>query len=335
MDFNMDSYSSQEDINANIQEVPNISAQDQIKNDLAVYFQEQNITDIYAGVIKLSELLTNSIIIENKLEYAPVIVKAWTALQIQKDTNERYYNSSLLGEFIYNSKVYSIGDYENNDALVYNVKSGIRPYIPVGLKSTRYMFAYMKLPVNFILEKDFNTSEIDDMSYMFYKAKFPANFRFNKLFVINTNKIESMFEESYITKNMFEDCNFKIDCKEEDIDRVFNQVHCKSPEYLQTISKQFNFIDYEHQDYMDTNNYPELREIVDLWYELQKQQKDEGSCILGAYLTFHYKQHKFFWFPPNAHQGELSWTIPLYDTIIPKLTELGCTCIHYEEGHMD
>ena len=65
------------------------NAQDKIKQDLAKYFAENNITDVKKGIYDLRELLTPTLLQSHQLEDdSPEMFLAWIALQIKEGNTD-------------------------------------------------------------------------------------------------------------------------------------------------------------------------------------------------------------------------------------------------------
>lgn len=79
---------------------------------------------------------------------------------------------------------------------------------------------------------------------------------------------------------------------------------------------------------------PELREIMDAWYERSKQTGDKGSYVLGAGFTFEYKGIRYDMKPCSPWQGEYSW-VPHVEKIQNMLSSIGATDIKWNRGWMD
>lgn len=82
------------------------------------------------------------------------------------------------------------------------------------------------------------------------------------------------------------------------------------------------------------NIIPEIKVIMDKWYELSSTQEDTGCSVIGAGMNFTYKGVDYHMVPCSPHQGEGSWT-PFIDDIKAMLEGIGATDIEYRYGFMD
>lgn len=82
------------------------------------------------------------------------------------------------------------------------------------------------------------------------------------------------------------------------------------------------------------NNYPILKAVSDLWYELSKETGDIGGCVLGAHMSFSLNGEDFEMSPASPWQGENSWT-PHVPTIKQILEHIGCINIVWHCGRLD
>ena len=86
--------------------------------------------------------------------------------------------------------------------------------------------------------------------------------------------------------------------------------------------------------WMTDNIDPQLRRIMNLWYELSKKVGDKGSCVVGAGFNFTYNGSEYFMTSCSPWQGSLSWE-EYKDIIQNELEFIGATNIRYDWGRMD
>lgn len=84
----------------------------------------------------------------------------------------------------------------------------------------------------------------------------------------------------------------------------------------------------------DWSNYPMLKPINDMWFQLSKETGDKGGCVLGAGISFEYNGENIFMSPASPWQGEGSWT-PHVNLIKEVLKYVGCTNIIWHHGRLD
>lgn len=77
-----------------------------------------------------------------------------------------------------------------------------------------------------------------------------------------------------------------------------------------------------------------LQAIMDIWYELSKNEGDHGSCVLGAGFGFEWQDNEYFMSACSPYQGSLSWETHK-DLIKTLLEGIGATNIRYDWGRMD
>lgn len=80
--------------------------------------------------------------------------------------------------------------------------------------------------------------------------------------------------------------------------------------------------------------WPKLCEVMEYWWHLSEKTGDIGSCVIGAYMEFNYKDVIFHLLPCSPYQGECSWT-PHIGVIKQKLRDIGASDISYHCGIMD
>ncbi len=141
-----------------------MTAKEQINHDILEVAQTQG-KDPKTLVVEYADYLPPSFNFQCD-EDVPVIVKAWTSLQIEQGSPLRYIKSRKLGEFIYNTNMYKYSKYSGG--LRYISDSGLIPILPDGLFSCNQMFAHVKLPEGFTLGDNFDTSGITCMDNMFF-----------------------------------------------------------------------------------------------------------------------------------------------------------------------
>ena len=79
---------------------------------------------------------------------------------------------------------------------------------------------------------------------------------------------------------------------------------------------------------------PELKDIMNKWYQLSNETGDTGCCVLGAGMSFNYKGTYYKMAPCSPWQGEGSWT-PHVDTVKDMLRNIGAKDITWDYGVMD
>ena len=78
----------------------------------------------------------------------------------------------------------------------------------------------------------------------------------------------------------------------------------------------------------------ELQNIMDIWYDLSKNEGDKGSCVLGAGFKFKWNGEEYFMPAQSPWQGSISWEAHK-DVIHKMLENIGATEISYKWGIMD
>lgn len=78
----------------------------------------------------------------------------------------------------------------------------------------------------------------------------------------------------------------------------------------------------------------QLKNIMDIWWELSKRTGDKGSCVLGAGFNFEWNGDKYFMPAQSPYQGSISWEEHI-DVVKQTLENLGATEIYYDWGRMD
>lgn len=86
--------------------------------------------------------------------------------------------------------------------------------------------------------------------------------------------------------------------------------------------------------YNRMDNPSALQAIMDVWYELSKNEGDKGSCVLGAGFSFEWQDNEYFMSACSPYQGSLSWEVHK-DTVKGLLEDIGATEIYYDWGRMD
>ena len=88
--------------------------------------------------------------------------------------------------------------------------------------------------------------------------------------------------------------------------------------------------------YLYKNTYiPEqLKNIMDMWWELSKNTNDGGSCVLGAGFNFEWNGDRYFMPAQSPYQGSISWENHI-DVIKQKLENINATKICYDWGRID
>lgn len=77
-----------------------------------------------------------------------------------------------------------------------------------------------------------------------------------------------------------------------------------------------------------------IRAIMQFWHDASQLVGDIGSCVLGDYLEFVYKDQKYRMSNQSPWQGSISWEKPL-PMIKNLLGAIGATNIYYNPGHLD
>lgn len=106
-----------------------------------------------------------------------------------------HYSSDELGEFDYDERMFSI----HGGLLMYNQDCGLVPVIPKGLKRISGMFSYIRLYPDFIFGENFDLSEIEEASDVFYGAKISDGLNLTVNFNMpKCKKVEGMFRGCHI-----------------------------------------------------------------------------------------------------------------------------------------
>ena len=84
----------------------------------------------------------------------------------------------------------------------------------------------------------------------------------------------------------------------------------------------------------DFSTPSELQNIMDIWYDLSKNEGDKGSCVLGAGFKFKWNGEEYFMPAQSPWQGSISWEAHK-DVIHKMLEDIGATEISYKWGIMD
>ena len=84
----------------------------------------------------------------------------------------------------------------------------------------------------------------------------------------------------------------------------------------------------------DFSTPSELQNIMDIWYDLSKNEGDKGSCVLGAGFKFKWNGEEYFMPAQSPWQGSLSWEAHK-DVVHKMLEDIGATEIYYNWGRMD
>ena len=118
----------------------------------------------------------------------------------QKCAEDLIHYQGELGDFWYDPREFELIEIFDKECLHYAGKSTL-VHFPKGCISTRYMFYRSELPEGFKLI-DFATSEVVDMSYMFYDCKASVGFSLGENF--DTGNVVDM-------RGMFLDCKMAYD----------------------------------------------------------------------------------------------------------------------------
>ena len=84
----------------------------------------------------------------------------------------------------------------------------------------------------------------------------------------------------------------------------------------------------------DFSTPSELQNIMDIWYDLSKNEGDKGSCVLGAGFKFKWNGEEYFMPAQSPWQGSLSWEAHK-DVVQKMLEDISATEIYYKWGIMD
>lgn len=84
----------------------------------------------------------------------------------------------------------------------------------------------------------------------------------------------------------------------------------------------------------DFSTPSELQNIMDIWYDLSKNEGDKGSCVIGAGFKFKWNGEEYFMPAQSPWQGSISWEAHK-DVIHKMLEDIGATEICYNWGRMD
>lgn len=78
----------------------------------------------------------------------------------------------------------------------------------------------------------------------------------------------------------------------------------------------------------------QLKNIMDIWWDLSKRTGDRGSCVLGSGFNFEWNDDKYFMPAQSPYQGSISWEEHI-DVVKQALENIGATEIYYNWGRMD
>ena len=87
---------------------------------------------------------------------------------------------------------------------------------------------------------------------------------------------------------------------------------------------------YGIEDAPDSN----IMLIMENWMELSRNEGDVGSCVIGAYMQFDYKNQIYRMEPQSPYQGSLSWERSV-DAIKAQLESIGAINVFYNCGRLD
>ena len=83
------------------------------------------------------------------------------------------------------------------------------------------------------------------------------------------------------------------------------------------------------------NSIPwQLRQIMEAWWKLSKDEGDIGGCVLGAGFKFKWNDKEYFMGSQSPWQGSCSWE-KWIDTVKSMLILIGAEEIHYNYGNLD
>lgn len=100
-------------------------------------------------------------------------------------------------------------------------------------------------------------------------------------------------------------------------------------DYTEDVKPEPEFIYIRKDDVL-----PELRNVMETWYNLSKETGDRGCCVIGAGMYFEYKGKPYKMAACSPWQGENSWT-PHVNTVKEMLRDIGATNISWDCGRMD
>lgn len=146
---------------------------------------------------------------------------------------------------------------------------------------------------------------------------------------------------------LYDVLNYSFGRREEELDNIFNKYGLyyelgnswNLSVYPIDDDMEIEYTKYErpketivlHQgDYIPS----QLKNIMDIWWELSKRTGDIGSCVLGAGFNFEWNGDKYFMPAQSPYQGSISWEEHI-DVVKQALENLGATEIYYDWGRMD
>ena len=126
-------------------------------------------------------------------------VKAWKVLQLFEDTDLDYHKSDSLGEFIYNTRMYTIEECVLSRPYCLHYREGFMGdlVVPDGCYNISGMFYDCDMPLGFNLGNNFDTSNVTMMCDLFYGCVLPGGFSLGDKF--DTSNVTCM-------SGMFYDC---------------------------------------------------------------------------------------------------------------------------------
>lgn len=130
----------------------------------------------------------------------------------------------------------------------------------------------------------------------------------------------------YIEYSTYTACQF---CNESNDKVEYWTLPRKKILFIYGIDRCSDYHTYEPHDYPK-----EFNNIMKTWYRLSEQTGDIGSCTIGEYLQFDYKENTYRMSPQTPYQGDFSWQKPL-PKIKQMLTEMGAENIYVNYGRLD
>lgn len=109
-----------------------------------------------------------------------------------------------LGVFDYDDEEFEVGENEFELECLFYIGKGSSVNLPKGCINTRSMFSrcYGFLPEDFTLGDNFDTSNVEDMSFMFLECSLPEGFSLGDKFdTSNVKDMSFMFRTCYLPKN--------------------------------------------------------------------------------------------------------------------------------------
>lgn len=108
-----------------------------------------------------------------------------------------------------------------------------------------------------------------------------------------------------------------------------DEMEIEFTDYTKDIKPEPEYIYLRKEDVLT-----ELKNIMIAWYEMSKLTGDEGCCVIGACMSFDYKEKSYEMAACSPWQGEGSWE-PHVETVKEMLRNIGATNIDWHCGRMD